>query len=360
MSSQEPATGVDVAVIGGGQAGLAVGYYLSRLDLRFVILDAHDRIGDAWRRRWDSLRLFTPARLDGLPGMAFPGRGGRAVTKDEMADYLEKYAERYKLPVCLRTRVETLSLERGRFLLRAGERSLEADQVVVATGGHPTPRLPAFAADLNPDIVQLHSMDYRNPSDLRPGAVLVVGAGNSGAEIAMEAAASHRTWLAGRTTGTFNPVLYARPSWWLLKRITDVRTPTGRKVRSEALSKGTPLVRLRERDLAAAGVTRTGRVVGVEDGRPRLEDGQVIEAENVIWCTGFAHDFGWIRLRGIVDGRLPPCERGVVQSQPGLYFVGLPFQSNLASALVDGVGKDAEHIAKMILAGSAGRFSGER
>lgn len=348
MSEQRFPGRFDVVVIGGGQAGLAVGYHLARLNLSFVILDACERVGDSWRGRWDSLRLFTPARLNGLPEMPFPAAPGATVTKDAMADFLESYAERFKFPVCLRARADTLFLEQGRFVATAGDRRFEADQVVVATGGHPVPIRPRFAEMLDPQILQLHSVDYHNPSQLRSGEVLVAGAGNSGAEIAIESAASHRTWLAGRSTGKFSATLYARPSWWLLKRISDVRAPIGKKLRARALSRGTPLVRLRDSDLAAAGVVRVGRVVGVHSGRPQLDDGQVLDVMNVVWCTGFSHDFSWIKLPSFDNGHPPPCDRGVVQSHPGLYFVGLPFQSNLTSALIDGVAGDARFIATRV------------
>ena len=353
MSERRSKGRFDVVVIGGGQAGLAVGHHLARLNLSFIILDPHDRVGDSWRDRWDSLRLFTPARLNGLPGMPFPAAPGTTVTKNAMADYLESYAKRFRLPVCLQTRADTLTREWGPFVVRAGSHSFGADQVVVATGGHPVPIRPSFASELDPGILQLHAVDYHNPAQLRPGEVLVVGAGNSGAEIAVEAAACHRTWLSGRSTGRFSPTLYARPSWWLLKRISDVRTPMGRKVRAGTLSRGTPLVRHRDRDFGAAGVARVGRVVGVQSGRPQLEDGHVLDVENVVWCTGFGHDFSWIRLPSFVDGHLPLCERGVVRSAPGLYFVGLPFQINLASALIDGVSRDAEYIAERVAVSAA-------
>jgi putative flavoprotein involved in K+ transport len=335
MSEPRSADRFDVVVIGGGQAGLATGYHLGRQGLRFAILDAHDRVGDTWRERWDSLRLFTPARLNGLPGMPFPAAPGSTVTKNAMADYLESYARHFKLPVCLGTAADSVSLEGGGFVVRARGRQFQADQVVVATGGHSEPTWPGFAVDLDHGVLQMHSIDYRNPAQLRAGGVLVVGAGNSGAEIAVEAAAAHPTWLSGRSTGKLSPALYARPSWWLLKRISDVRTPIGRRVRARTVGRGTPLVRLRDADLAAAGVTRVGRVVGVQDGRPRLGDGQLMDVANVVWCTGFSHDFSWIRVSSL--------------AQPGLHFVGLPFQSNLASALIDGVGHDAEHIAHEVV-----------
>src|SRR5687768_8693768 len=193
MSDQQLGT----VVIGGSQAGLAVGYYLKQRGLPFVILDENERVGDAWRKRWDSLRLFTPARFNGLPGMPFDAPKWSFPTKDEMADYLETYAERFSLPVRGGVRVESVTQDEGRFVLSLGDERLEARNVVVATGALRVPKLPPFAAELDPRIVQLHSADYRNPSQLQDGEVLVVGVGNSGAEIAYELAETRRCLLAG-------------------------------------------------------------------------------------------------------------------------------------------------------------------
>jgi putative flavoprotein involved in K+ transport len=355
MSAQGSSERFDVVVIGGGQAGLAMGYHLAKRDVNFVILDSHSRVGAAWRVRWDSLRLFTPARLDGLPGMAFPGRPGALPTKDEFADYLEAYASRFKLPIRLGTSVDSAGLVGERFVVASGQRRFEADQVVVATGGHPDPIRPGFASELDADILQLHSSEYRNPSQLRDGEVLVVGAGNSGAEVAIGAAPNHRTWLAGRCTGTVPPLLYSRSFWWMITRLGTVNTAAGRKMRARALTGGTPLVRLRPKDFGAAGVIRVGRVAGIQDGKPRLEDGQLLHVKNVVWCTGFGHDYSWIHGPTLGDGHIPPHERGVVRSIPGLYFVGLPFQFGLSSALIDGVGRDAEYIAERIVASTGAR-----
>lgn len=338
----------DVVVVGGGQAGLAVGFHLARRNINFVILDAYPRVGEAWRRRWESLRLFTPARLDGLPGTPFPDRARALPTKDEMANYLESYAGHHKLPVRLGTRVEALSREGNPFVLIAGNRRFEADQVVVATGGHPNPKRPDFAAELDQGILQLHSSDYRDPSQLQDGDVLVVGAGNSGAEIALDAAQQHRVWLAGRPTGSVSPVLYSRPSWWLATRLITVNTPIGRKMNMQLRSKGTPLVRIREQDFGAAGITRVPRVEGVESGKPRVEGGRQLAVKTIVWCTGFKHDYGWIQRPATVGGHVPPHERGVVPSEPGLYFMGLPFQFGHNSALIDGVGRDAEYVVSRI------------
>jgi putative flavoprotein involved in K+ transport len=345
----------DTVVIGGGQAGLAVGYYLAKQGRQFVILDASDRVGDAWRKRWDSLRLFTPAVWNGLPGWRFPGSRRSYPTKDEMADYLEAYAESFDLPVRSRVKVDALSRDGDRYVIAAGEGRFEADRVVVATGAHHVPRLPEFAEELAPDIVQLHSSKYRNPSQLQTGGVLVVGVGNSGAEIAFEVSRTHTTWLAGKPTGQV-PVphgsLRGRTGFRVFKflghRVLTRKTPIGRKVGPKVVAKGPPLIRVREKELAAADVERVPRVTGVRDGLPLLEDGKTIGVANVIWCTGFRQDHSWIDLPVFdEDGELLH-DRGVVDSESGLYFVGLIFQYAVSSDVLPGVSRDARYVAKQI------------
>jgi putative flavoprotein involved in K+ transport len=337
----------DTVVIGGGQAGLAVGYHLARRGTDFVVVDAGPRVGAAWRHRWDSLRLFTPARFNHLPGMPFPAPDGYFPTKDEMADYLEAYAARFRLPVELGVTVDELGRHGDHYLITAGHRSLEAHHVVVATGTATTPRVPAFAEQLDPAIVQLHSADYRNPGQLRDGAVLVVGAGNSGAEIALELAPTHRTWLAGRDTGRI-PITLGGPIFQAMNRLLTVDTRLGRRFAAQGAGRGTPLVRVRPQDLTDAGVQRAPRLIGVTGGRPKLDDGRVLEVDSVVWCTGFARDYRWIRLPVFGLGGDPVHHRGVVGTEPGLFFVGLPFQYSLASSLIGGVGPDALYLVEQI------------
>ncbi len=343
-------------IIGGGQAGLAVGYHLTRHAPSVVILDASERIGDSWRNRWDSLRVFTPARYDGLPGWPFPAPGWSYPTKDEVADYLESYAARFELPVRSGVKVDALSKEDGRFVVRSGPSRYEADNVVVATGGYETPRIPEFAAELDPNIVQLHSSEYRNPAQLTEGSVLVVGAGNSGAEIALESSADHQTWLAGRDVGqelvgvgSFADRLFTPPFWFLLSHVLTVRTPMGRKVRQQLSHRGLPLARVRRKHLIEAGVERTPRVTGVRDGRPLLADGRALDVANVIWCTGFLSDFSWIDLHVFDEEGDPRHDRGVVTSEPGLYFIGLFFLSAASSSLIGGAAPDAQRIAQHLV-----------
>lgn len=353
---------IETAIVGGGQAGLAVGYYLKQRRQRFVILDANARIGDSWRRRWDSLRLFTPGRYSGLPGMAFPGSPFAYPNKDQVADFLEAYANRFQLPVRTAVKVDRLTRPGAQFELTAGEHRFLADNVVVATGAYHDARIPPFASELAPRIVQLHSSEYRNPSQIQKGAVLVVGAGNSGAEIVLDLARDHQTWLSGRDTGHEPtrsgtlPDRFATPViWFLATRVLTVDRRLGRKVRDHFLDppRGIPLGRIRNKDFAAAGVERVPRVAGVRNGLPVLEDGRELDVSNVVWCTGFTSNYDWIDLDLPTKYGAPLNNRGVVDACPGLYFVGLPFLYALSSPLIGGVGRDAEHIVNHM--DSAGR-----
>jgi putative flavoprotein involved in K+ transport len=348
---------VDTIVIGGGQAGLAVGYHLARRSRDFVILDASPRIGDPWRNRWDSLRLFSPARYDGLPGMPFPASPHYFPTKDEMADFLVHYAETFQLPVRNNSRVESVTRNEGRFMVATADGVFEADNVVVAMANYQEPRIPAFASELRPDIRQIHSSEYRRPGDLRPGRTLIVGAGNSGAEIAMDLARVTDVIVSGRDTGQIpfridgflGRLLLVRLTLRVLfHRILTVDTPIGRAARPKILGAGGPLIRTKNRHMLAAGVQRVPRTTGVRDGFPLLEDGRVVKVENVVWCTGFRPGFErWILLP-VHDGHEPRHVRGIVHEQPGLYFVGLEFLRALSSVMVHGLDWDARHVVRDI------------
>ncbi len=346
-------TDYDTLVIGAGQAGLSAGYYLRRAGLRFAILDAHAEIGASWLRRWDSLRLFTPAKYNALPGMRFPGAPYSLPGKKDVAAYFKAYVERFDLPVRLNTAVLSLHQEDGRFVVTTNNGRLTASSVIVATGANQRPFIPALSASLAPGIVQLHSNEYRSPDQVPQGRVLVVGAGNSGAQIALElAAAGREVVLSGRDTGSMPRRFLGRDIfdwlWPTLMRPT-INSWLGRKIMNGHLFSGDPLVGMTKETFQVPRLTRAGRIASVRNGAP-VVDGRVLDVDAVIWSTGFRPDFGWIELPVLGLDGYPMHERGVAAGIPGLAFLGLRFMYRKGSALLGGVGEDAEHVARVIAA----------
>ena len=352
----------EVVVIGAGQGGLAAGYHLKRRGIDFVVLEANARVGDNWRTRYDSLRLYSPAKYDGLPGMPFPLARRAFPTGHQMADYLGAYAAHFEIPVRTGVAVDGLRAAGDRYLISAGERSFDAAQVVIAAGFFRVPQVPAFAADLDPAIRQVHSSDYRSPAQLADGPVLVVGLSHSGADLAMEAVQSHPTILSGKGHGQMPFSVDSRRgqlAWPVMKFVASnlltLRTPIGRRMAPRIRRGGAPLLRYRRPDLLRAGVELTdARTVGAQSGKPILADGRVLDVANVIWCTGFRPDYSWIDLPIFDDEGWPRQERGVVTSAPGIYFVGLVFQYGFTSMLVVGAGRDAAYVVNRAAA-RAGR-----
>lgn len=346
---------IDTIVIGGGQAGLVVGYFLKRQSVNFVILDENHRAGDAWRKRWESLKLFTPSKFNSLPGLPFPNPGDYLPKKDEVADYLEGYVRQFDLPVRHDVKVISLSHTDAGYQVSTGKSTLFSKHVVVATGPFQSSYIPAFGSQLDPAIQQLHTSVYRNPEQIQGQSVLVVGAGNSGAEISLELVhAGKRVWLAGRdvgripANGPLGKVFGGRLIWWFMSQVLTVNTPIGRKVRAGELHHGTPLGRLQRQDIAASGVKLSPRVSGVRAGQPQLEDGRTLQVDSVVWATGFRPDYQWIELPIFDEIGFPRHWRGVVQDAPGLFFIGLQFQTALSSSLLGGVGTDAAYITQQI------------
>lgn len=349
----------DVIVIGAGQTGLAAGYHLRQRGIDFVILEASGRVGDVWRDRYDSLLLYSPARDDALPGMPFPQIGTRFPTGRQMGDYLEAYAAHLRLPVRTGTRVTFLrSLPAGGYAVETDGPTYRAAQVVVAIGAFQRPWVPPFAAELDPGIVQVHAADYRNPDGLPDGPVLVVGVSHSGSDLAFELAASRETHLSGRSHGQIPVPLDSRRgrlSWPILKflarNLLTLRTPIGRKMAPLVRHGGGPLLRHRRQDLLAAGVVwHESRTVGVQDGKPLLDDGQVLDVASVVWCTGFRPDYAWIDLPVTDADGWPAIKRGAAVKAPGLWFLGVPFLSGFTSMLVLGAGRDAEMVVRQVAA----------
>lgn len=347
MSSSSSADRLDVAVIGAGQAGLAIGYFLAQQGRQFAILDRADAVGAAWRTRWDSLVLFTPRRYDSLPGLAFPGDPDGYPTRDEVIAYLDSYAEKFGLPLEFNREVRSVTKDRDTFVLELDGRTIAADQVVVATGPFQKPRVPELATELARDVFQIHSGAYREPSEITKGTVLVVGGGNTGYQIARELSTTHDVFLAigGRQTPLPQKLLGRDLFWWLEKtRLLEVTVDSriGQK-----LSQRDTLIGSSPRTLRHAGVKMkprmteaSGRVVGFADGTDLAVDA-------VIWATGFGLDHSWISLPGVADDGKVRHRRGVTDIS-GLYFLGLPWQHTRGSALLGWVKDDAEYLAERI------------
>ena len=360
MSTQH----IDTVIIGAGQAGLSTGYHLQRLGREFLIVDGNARIGDNWRHHYDSLTLFTPAKLNGLDGLPFPGDPWRFPCKDEMADYLELYAVTFNLPVRMQTRVNRIAArDEGGFIATVGESEIACDNVVISTGTFGrTPSVPAFAAELDPRIQQLHSSQYRRPSQLADGPTLVVGASHSGLDIAYEIGADRPTVLVGPNRGQI-PLEWGsrrlRAAFPLIEfaftHVLTRRTPMGRKTMQQIRHHGAPQLRVKRHHLVERGVEWVeDHVAGVsEAGLPRLANGRTFDVANVVWATGFRQVYDWIDLPLEIKDGWPIEYRGVVDSVPGIFFCGLAFQYAFASGEVNGVGRDAAYVAKKIMARTA-------
>ncbi|MFT4136746.1 flavin-containing monooxygenase [Microbacterium sp.] len=351
-------TSLPVAVIGAGAAGLTTAKLLADRGVRFEVFDEHPRIGDSWRERYRSLHLFTPRRFAALPGLRPRIGVFDYPTAAQMASYLEEYATRFRLPVRLSAPVRRLARDAdGTFRLSLAEgEEVHADRVVVTAGAHRRPVMPVFAPLLDASIVQLHSIGYRGPEQLASGTVLVVGAGNSGTDIALEAAASgHPVVVAGRIPGEI-PFGIDSPianliSGAVIRRLTrlTIDTEKGRAAKAAQEGHGIMLIRNKERDLLRAGVRRVGRIEEIRDGRP-VADGEEIAATTVVWCTGSRPELGWIDIRGALDASGNPIEhRGIATGCPGLGFVGLDFQYSAASSTLPGFAADARYVLDSLL-----------
>jgi putative flavoprotein involved in K+ transport len=350
---QDPAGGevLDVVVVGGSQAGLAIAWHLRRQGLRFVVLEASPEIGHTWRSRWDSLKLFTPAQYDALPGMAFPAPADTYPTKEPVADYLRDYAKAFDLPVHLNARVTSLIRTDGGFEVRTADQTYRARQVVVATGPFQVPFVPPQAAWLDPSVTQVHSADYRNPQALSDGRVLVVGGGNSGFQIAEELAATRQVDLSIATRYPMLPQrLGGRDLFWWLTRLGLLRvTVTSRPGRR--MSRRDFVIGTNRRRLERAGVRFRPRLVDAEGRTVRFADHSLLEEVGVVvWATGYRPDYSWLHIPGLVREGHVVHQRGVTEV-PGLYFLGLSWQHTRGSALLGFVNDDATYLADRIATG---------
>jgi putative flavoprotein involved in K+ transport len=349
----------EVVVVGGGQAGLAIGYFLAKQGRNFTILEAAAEPAAAWRERWDSLKLFTPARYSGLPGLPFPGEPDRHPLRDDVVAYLTEYARHHDLPVELNSPVRSIRRAGGTYVLELDDRSYEADRVVVATGPFQVPFVPPVAEDFDRDVVQLHSTEYRSPDAVPAGPVLVVGGGNTGFQIAAELSASRRTHLSVGSRQTPLPQrLLGRDLFWyldatgLIRKTKDSRI--GKRMAGRDTLIGSTPRALRRRH----GVDLHRRVVEAAGSRVTFEGGAGLDVETVIWATGFRTDHSWIDVP-VFDAHGRAVHRRGVTESPGLYFLGLSWQHTRGSALIGWVGDDAEHIAQHIDAFTPAAAGGE-
>lgn len=345
----------DTIIIGGGQAGLSAGYFLKKLSQKFVILAKDKRIGDNWRRRWDSLRLFTPVYYNKLPGMRFPSNNPDYLPdKNETGDFLNTYAQKFELPIHLDTEVIKIEGDAHSFVIKTRTNSYTSRNVIVATGAFHNPYVPDFSKDFSNNIFQIHSSDYSNPSRLKEGDVLVVGAGSSGLQIATEIKElnhQRKVWLSGPNTGTFpRQILGIDIYHFFAPTVFHIPTKSlpGRVIKAVSYRHGDLVLRPTYKKMIKAGVKRVGRTVGVKNNLPLLDNGNTLDVRNIVWCTGFRHNFKWINLDIFDDSGYPLHNRGIIGKLPGIYFLGLHFQHTISSSLLGGVGKDAEFIANHI------------
>ena len=340
---------LDVLVIGAGQTGLTVGYYLREAGLRFLIVDGADQVGAAWAERWESLVLFTPRRYNAMPGLAFDGDPDREPTRDEVIDYLHRYATELDLPIELNNPVTSLDFRDGRYVAEIPNQTIMADQVIVASGPFQQPRMPAFAASVAADVYQTHSTGYRRPSDVPPGRAVVVGGGNTGYQIAEELAADHKVVLAVGSRQTPLPVrLLGRQIFWWGTKLgvlkVSVESRTGKR-----LSQRETLIGSSPRKAKRLGIVLKPRAVAASGRTVRFADGTQTETDAVIWATGYQPEYSWIKLP-VVDGDGRVRHRRGVTDHAGLYFLGLTWQHTRGSALLGFVSDDARYISEQVVA----------
>jgi putative flavoprotein involved in K+ transport len=346
VTSDGGSTSLDVVVIGASQSGLAIGYHLARRGARFVILDAGSEVGQVWRSRWDSLKLFTPGQYSGLPGMAFPSPNDTYPSKDDVASYLQSYVSAFDLPVKLNAKVTSLTEREGKYLVRTADEGFTADQVVVATGPFQVPFVPPITRD--DTVFQIHSADYRNPSQLPDGEVLVVGGGNSGFQIAEELAATRKVTLAvGQRAPSFPQRLLGKDLFWWLSGVGFMKVSTDSRL-GRKLAKRDVLIGSSPRGLRRSGVTLRERLTNLVERCALFNDGSEQDIEVIIWATGYRSDFSWIEIPGIKNADGTIVHRRGVTDASGLFFIGLPWQHTRGSALIGFVKDDAAFIAAHI------------
>ncbi|MFT4417193.1 flavin-containing monooxygenase [Fredinandcohnia humi] len=340
----------DVIIIGAGQAGLAMGYQLKNTKLSYLLLDKAEKLGETWRIRYDSLTLFTPRSLSSLPGLPLDGNERVYPTKDEIADYLENYANVHGLPIQLNTSIKKVSKINGEFKLETSKGDIFTRNVIIATGPFQNPAIPSFAGRLSQDVLQLHSSQYKNPSQLKDGPVLVVGGGNSGAQIAVELSKTKEVHLSISQKLTFLPQDTGGKSiFWWFEKLGILQANVKSKLGAFLKNRPDPIFGLELKEaIKNKKVLLKPRTSGIKNDRFVFENGSELEVSNVIWSTGFRSNYSWLDIPSILDAQGNPIHERGVTAINGLYFLGLPWQYRRGSALLQGVGYDAQYIAQYI------------
>ena len=340
----------DTIIIGAGQAGLAVGYFLKQTKQKYVLLDKGNEAGDSWNKRYDSLILFTPRIYSSLPGMSLEGEEQGFPDKDEIAAYLKRYAERFEIPIHFHTEVVNLSKMNGHFFIKTNQDAYQAKNVVIATGAFQTPKIPSFAKEFSTDIQQLHSSEYRNSNRLGDGNVLVIGGGNSGAQIAVELSKERETYLASNRKLKYLPMTIGNKSifWWFDK--CGILNTNNTSALGKFIQKvGDPIFGFHlKKAIGKEEIVMKKGVIGGKQNIVVFEDESILEVNNIVWATGYKPVFPWLRIEGVMQEEGKVIHHRGISTIKGLYFIGLPWQFRRGSALLLGVGDDAEFIVKQI------------
>ncbi len=340
----------DTIVIGAGQAGLSIGYYLKEYNHNYIILDKGSEVGEIWKKRYDSLILFTPRIYNSLPGMSFEGDKQGFPTKDEVVTYLKNYVERYEIPIHFHTEVVSVSKLNGNFLIKTNQGEYQAKNIVIATGPFQTPKIPLFSKEIPSTINQIHSSQYKNSSQLLDGNALVIGGGNSGAQIAVELSKERDTYLAVSKNLSYLPLVLMRKSiFFWFDKLGILKANSNSRLGRIIQKKGDPIFGFElKRAIKENEVKVKKRVIGVNKNKIKFEDNTMIKVSNIIWATGFETEFPWLQIDGVLDNEGKVIHSRGVSKIQGLYFIGLPWQYRRGSALLQGVGYDAKHIVKKI------------
>lgn len=343
---------LDVVIVGAGQAGLAMGYWLSKSQTpkKFLIIDKVSRVGEVWRKRYDSLVLFTPRAYSSLPGLALEGNGHEFPTKNEIADYLENYAIHFNLPIQLETEVQKVEEEKEFFSVYTNKGTFHSKQVVVASGPFRTPFIPTINKNLCPEILSIHSSEYKNSSQLQPGNVLIVGGGNSGAQIAAELSESREVHLSvGQKVRYFPLTIFRKSSFWWFDKIGILKATNDSWVGEKIQKSGDPIFGFELKKLVKERkVQLHPRTVSIINKLVKFADNQELDVQNIIWATGFKEDYSWIHIEGIINEVGKPIHNRGITNKKGFYFLGLPWLHKRGSSLLLGVGEDAEFLIKTI------------